>query len=132
MPLRLLQLQLSCRFYCGGCYCHSHCCCAGGLFQNTYCCEYRICQQHCYRYYGHCLIGLPLLLLAAITIVVRKNVSQQYYIYLFCFALSMMIVSLMAKTMAMTMVMATGMIYHCLFHDSHKMIVAIIYFSFFS
>ncbi len=62
----------------------------------------------------------------------EKNVSQQYYIYLFYFALLMMIVSVMAKVMATTMVTATVMIYLCLFYDSNKTIVAIIYFSFFS
>jgi hypothetical protein len=54
-------------------------------FKNIYCCEYRICQQHCYCYYGHCLVGLPLLLLAAVTIVVKEKVSQQYYIFFFSF-----------------------------------------------
>ncbi len=59
----------------------------------------------------------------------EKNVSQQYCIYLFYFASSMMIASLMAKAKATTTVMAAAMIYHCLFYDSNKRIVAIIYFS---
>ncbi len=42
----------------------------------------------------------------------------------------MMIVSLMEKATATTMVTATAMIYLCLFYDSNKMIVAIIYVSF--
>ncbi len=42
----------------------------------------------------------------------------------------MMIVSLMAKAVATTLVMATAKIYHCLFYDSYKTIVAIVYFSF--
>jgi hypothetical protein len=41
-----------------------------------------------------------------------------------------MIVSLMAKATATTMVMATAMIYHHLFYDSYKTIVTIVYFSF--
>jgi hypothetical protein len=42
----------------------------------------------------------------------------------------MTIVSLTAEAMAMTTAMATGMIYHCLFYASNKMIGAIIYVSF--
>ncbi len=61
----------------------------------------------------------------------EENVSQQYYIFLFHFALAMKIVSLMAKATATRMATATAMIYHCLFDDSDKMIVAIIYFSFY-
>ncbi len=61
----------------------------------------------------------------------EKNVSQQYCIYLFYFALPMMIESLTAKAMATTRVMATVMIYHHLFYDSNKTIAAIVYFSFF-
>ncbi len=61
----------------------------------------------------------------------EKNVSQQYYIYLFHFALAMMIVSLTANAMEMTMATsAQAMIYHHLFYGSNKTIVAIIYFSF--
>ncbi len=56
-----------------------------------------------------------------------KNVSQQYYIFLFHFASAMMIVSLTANATATTMA-----IDHCLFYDSNKTIVAIIYFPFFS
>jgi hypothetical protein len=63
----------------------------------------------------------------------EKNISQQYYIFLFYFAsAAMTIVSLTAKVMATTRATATAMIYHCLFYDSNKSIVAIIYFSFFS
>jgi hypothetical protein len=43
----------------------------------------------------------------------------------------MTIVCLTAKAIITTMAMATAMIYHCLFYDSDKMIVAIKYFSFF-
>ncbi len=63
---------------------------------------------------------------------VEKNVSQQNYIILFHFALAMMIVSLTVKVMATTMATATAMIYHQLFNDSNKRIVAKIYFSSFS
>ncbi len=31
--LQLLQLQLSCRFFCGCCYCYSHRCCVGVYFK---------------------------------------------------------------------------------------------------
>jgi hypothetical protein len=61
-----------------------------------------------------------------------KNVSQDYYIFLFYFALAMMIVSLMAEAMATAMATAPALIYYRLFYDSNKTIVAIIYFSFFS
>ncbi len=61
----------------------------------------------------------------------EKNVSQQYYIFLFHFAFAMTMVSLTANAMAITMAMALAMIYHHLFYDSDKTIVAIIYFSFF-
>jgi hypothetical protein len=62
----------------------------------------------------------------------EKNVSQQYYIFLFYFALAMTIVSLTAKATAMTTATATAMIYHGLFYDNDKTIVAIINFCFFS
>ncbi len=57
----------------------------------------------------------------------EKKLSHQYCIYLFYLALSVMIVSLTAKATSTTMVMASVMIYHHLFYDSNKMIVAIIY-----
>jgi hypothetical protein len=62
----------------------------------------------------------------------EKNVSQQYYIFLFHFASAMMKVSLTANVMATMMATAQAMIYHCLFYDSNKRIVVIIYFSVFS
>jgi hypothetical protein len=62
----------------------------------------------------------------------EKNVSQQYYIFLLHFTSTMTIVSLTVNAMATTMATALAMIYHCLFYDSDKTIVAIIYFSFFS
>jgi hypothetical protein len=71
-----------------------------------------------------------LLLLTAITIMVKKNVSQQYYIFLLHFVLGMTIVSLMANATATTIATVPAMIYHCLFHDSNKTIVAI-FLSFF-
>jgi hypothetical protein len=58
----------------------------------------------------------------------EKNVSQQYCIFLLHFALAMMIVSLTANVMATTMATAPEMMYHCLFYDSNKTIVAIKYF----
>jgi hypothetical protein len=61
----------------------------------------------------------------------EKNVSQHYYIFLFHFALAMMIVSLTENARATTMAMAQAIIYHRQFYDSNKTIVAIIYFSFF-
>jgi hypothetical protein len=61
----------------------------------------------------------------------ENNVSQQYYIFLFYFALTITVVILTAKAMAMMMATATAMINHCMFYDSDKTIVAIIYFSFF-
>jgi hypothetical protein len=62
----------------------------------------------------------------------EKNVSQQCYIFLLHFASAMTIVSLTTNATATTMATAPAMIYHCLFYDSNKTIVAIIYFSFFS
>jgi hypothetical protein len=62
----------------------------------------------------------------------EKNINQQYFIFLFHFALAMMIVSLTANAMATMMATAPAMIYYCLFYDSNKTIVVIIYFSFFS
>jgi hypothetical protein len=59
-----------------------------------------------------------------------KKLSQQYYIFLLHFASVMTIVSLTANAIATMMAMAPVMIYHCLFYDRFKMIVAIIYFSF--
>ncbi len=53
----------------------------------------------------------------------EKNLSQQYYTFLFHFALAMTIVSLTAKAMATTMAMLAAMIYHHLFHDSDEAIV---------
>jgi hypothetical protein len=61
----------------------------------------------------------------------EKNVSQQYYIFLFHFASAMTIVSLTTNAMATRMAMAPAIIYHCLFYDSNKMIVAIIYIFFY-
>ncbi len=55
----------------------------------------------------------------------EKNVSQQYYIFLFHFALAVTIVSLMANAMATTMATAQAIIYHCLFYDSNKTILVI-------
>ncbi len=42
-------------------------------------------QQHCYCYHGHCLVGPPSLLLAAITIMVKNKLSQQHYIFFLYF-----------------------------------------------
>jgi hypothetical protein len=61
----------------------------------------------------------------------KKRESTVLHIFVY-FALSMMIVSLTAKAMATTRVIATAMIHHCLFYDSNERIEAIIYFSFFS
>jgi hypothetical protein len=60
----------------------------------------------------------------------EKNVSQQYYTFLFHFSLAMRIVSLTANAMATMMAMAQVMIYHPLFYDSNEMIVVIIFFFF--
>ncbi len=68
------------------------------------------------------------MLLTTVTIVVKKNVSQHYYIFLLHFALAMTIVSLTTNAMAMTMATAPAMIYHHLFYDSDKTIVAIFFF----
>ncbi len=62
----------------------------------------------------------------------EKNVSQQNNIFLFHFALAMMIVTLTMKAMATTTVTAMSMISNCLFYDRNKTIVAIMYVSFFS
>jgi hypothetical protein len=66
------------------------------------------------------IVRPPLSLLAAITIVVKTDVSHQCYIFLFCFALAMMMVRATAKATATTMATATAMIYHCLFHDNNE------------
>jgi hypothetical protein len=62
----------------------------------------------------------------------EKKLKSTVLHILFHFALAMTIVSLMAKATATTMATATERIHHCLIYDSNKMIVVIIYFSFFS
>jgi hypothetical protein len=59
------------------------------------------------------------LLLAAVTIMVKKKVSQQYYIFFLYFALAITVVSLMANAIVTMMAMAPAMIYHHLFYDSY-------------
>jgi hypothetical protein len=73
------------------------------------------------------IVGPPLSLLAAVTIVMKIDVSHQCYIFLFHFALAMMMVRATLKATAMLTEMETVMIYHFLFHASNEMIVAIIY-----
>ncbi len=55
--------------------------------------------------------------------VVKKKVSQQYYIFLLHFASAMTKVSLTANVIATMMATAPAMIYHHLFYDSYKTIV---------
>jgi hypothetical protein len=62
----------------------------------------------------------------------EKNVSQQYYIFFLLFVLAMTIVSLTTNARVTMMATAQAMIYHHLFYDRDKMIVAFIYFSCFS
>ncbi len=69
---------------------------------------------------------------SAVTIVVKKNMSQHYFIFVFHFALAMMIVSLTATAMTMTTVTTTAMIYPCLFYDSDKKKMGITYIFLFS
>jgi hypothetical protein len=130
MLLRLLQLQLSYRFYYGRCYCHSHCCCVVVYF--------KLFTVASIVFANKTLLSLQRLLPHRAAIVAaclhyhcgEKNVSQQYCIYLFYCASSIMIVSLRTKAMATMMVMGTAMIYHRLFYDRDKTIVGIIFFLF--
>ncbi len=59
-----------------------------------------------------------------------KNGSQQYCIFFLLFVLGMTIVSLTTNVRLTMMASAPAMIYHCLFYDRDKTIVAIKYFSF--
>jgi hypothetical protein len=74
------------------------------------------------------IIRPPSWLLAAITIVVKIDLSQQCYIFLFHYTLAMVMVRATVKAMTTMMEMAKAMIYHHFFHDSNETIVANIYF----
>ncbi len=60
----------------------------------------------------------------------EKNPSQQYYIFLLHFASAMTIVNLTANVIATMMATALAIISHCMFYDSYKTILAIIFFFF--
>jgi hypothetical protein len=130
MPLRLLQLQLSCHFYCRCCYYDCHCRCVEVYFKIFTVASITFANTTAIVTTVVAIIGPLLSLLAIITIVVKIDVSQQCYIFLFHFALAMMMVRAAAKATAMTMAMAMAMIYHLLFHDSNETIVAINFFIF--
>jgi hypothetical protein len=86
--------------------------------------------KHYYHYYSCCLVGVPLLLLAAVTIVVKKRKSTVLHIFiLFCF------IDDDSEFDGKGNSNDDGngyVIDHCLFYESDKTIVGIIYFSFFS
>jgi hypothetical protein len=129
MPLQLLQLQQSCCFYCGHWYYHCHHCCVEVYFKIFTVASIAFANTTTIVTTAIAIVGPLLLLLAAITIVMKIDVSHQCYIYLFHFGLAMRMVIATAKAMATRMEMATAMIFHCLFHASNEMIGAIVYFS---
>ncbi len=110
----------------------------GGLLQDIYCCQYRICQHHCYCYQGCCHCWAAIITachryLCATNIVVKTDISHQCCIFLFHFALAMTMVMMMVKATATATATAMAMarIYFCLLYDSNETIAVIIYFSFY-
>jgi hypothetical protein len=102
-----------------------------GLFQNIYCCKYRICQHHCYQYHGCCHCWATNVA-ACRHYHCDENRYKSSMLHIFIhFALMMTMVTATAKAMAAMTEMVTAMIYHCLCHDSNEMIVAINFFSFY-
>jgi hypothetical protein len=132
MLLRLLQLQLSCCFYCGHCYYHSHRRCVEVYFKIFTVASIALGNTTAIVTTVVAIIRPLSLLLAAITIVVKTALSQQCFIFLFYFSLAMTMVRAMAKATVTMTAMAMVMIYHHLFHNSNETIAAFIYFSFFS
>jgi hypothetical protein len=117
-PLRLLQLQLSYRFYCGRAIAIAIAVVRGFIS------NYLLLQEfHSPTTLLSLLRSLPCR--AAVVAACRhyhcgeKNASQQYYIFFLHFASTMMIVSLTANAMVMMMATALAMIYHHLFYDSY-------------
>ncbi len=75
-PLRLLQQQLSSRFHCGCCYYHCCCHCVELYFKIFTVASIAFATTTAVITMVIAIVGPPLLLLAAITIVVKIDVSQ--------------------------------------------------------
>ncbi len=73
----------------------------GGLFQNIYCCKYRICQHHCYCYYGCCHHRTSVITTCR-HYHCGENRCKSSMLNFFHFSLAMTMVRATAKAMAMT------------------------------